>query len=174
LADGDFEHRERLLSTAEATGRRASMRARLVGIVAVIATVALAAFAANGFSGEGPDMRSVDTGYSTPRSDVHRVAAPSGPVSASRLAQASKKRKKPQFIFFETDPATVPAGGTDSGDFDCPQGKAITGYFFTTNTDTFLGLSAPTSLTSWAIGVTNNGGAPTESVLGIVCAKNVK
>src|SRR5665809_70571 len=89
LADGDFEHRERLLSTAEATGRKASMRARLVGIVAVIATVALAAFAANGFSGEGPDMRSVDTGYSTPRSDVHRVAAPSGPVSASRLAQAS-------------------------------------------------------------------------------------
>jgi hypothetical protein len=154
------------------------MRVRMFGLVAAIALVGLAALAAAGFGGEGPDIRSFDPGYSTSRidaDDVHRVAAPSAPVSTSALGEASKKKGKPKLLFFETDPATIPPGGTDSGDFPCPQGKVVTGYFFPGNAATFLGLSAPSSRTSWLLGVTNTDQATaTESILGVVCAKNVK
>lgn len=149
------------------------MRGRMVGLVALVAVVAIAAFAAQGFGGAGPELRSLDTGYSTPPMDVHQVASPSAPVGASPIARASKKRK-PRILFFETDPVAVPAGGTDGADLECPQGKVVTGYFLNDNTATFLGLSAPASRTSWAVGVTNTASTPTQSVLGIVCARNVK
>ncbi|MGH2961563.1 MAG: hypothetical protein ACRDL3_05135 [Solirubrobacterales bacterium] len=149
------------------------MRGRVVGLVALVAVVAIAAFAAQGFGGEGPQLRSLDPGYSTQPTNVHRVASPSAPVNASALAQASKKRK-PQILFFETEPVAVPGGGTDGAELDCPQGKVVTGYFLNDNTATFLGLSAPASRTRWAVGVTNTAPTPTQSVLGIVCAKNVK
>jgi hypothetical protein len=149
------------------------MRSRVIGLVTVISIVAVAAFAARGFGGEGPELRALDAGYSTPRTDVHRVTTPSAPVNASSVARASKKGK-PQILFFETDPVSVPAGGTDGAELECPQGKVVTGYFLNDNTETFLGLSAPASRTRWAVGATNTASTPTQSVLGIVCAKKVR
>jgi hypothetical protein len=155
------------------------MKARMVGVVAAVAIVALAVFAATGFGGEGEPERSVDTDYSTPRvdgSELHRVAAPSGPVSASALSQASRKKgKKPKILFFETvDPTPIPAGGAQGVDIECPNGKVLTGYFLASNEDTFLGLTAPSSLISWLVGVKNTAGTATEAIFGVVCAKGVK
>ena len=155
------------------------MKARMVGVVAVIAIVALAAFAATGFGGEDAPERSVDTEFSTPSvdgSELHRVDAPSGPVSASALGQASKKKgKKPKIIFFETvDPTPIAAGAAQGVDIECPNGKVLTGYFLTDNEDTFLGLTAPSSLASWLVGVKNPSGTATEAIFGVACAKGVR
>jgi hypothetical protein len=149
------------------------MRGRVIGLVTAVSIAAVAAFAAPGFGGEEPALRALDTAYSTPRTDVDRVSAPSAPVTASSAARASKKGK-PQILFFETDPVPVPAGATDGAELECPRGKVVTGYFVNNNTATFLGLSAPTSRTRWAIGATNTASTPAQSVLGIVCAKKVK
>jgi hypothetical protein len=149
------------------------MRVKLVGVVAAVAAVALAILAATGFGGDGPDLRSVESGYSTDQRDVHRVGTPSGQVSTSALGQASKKKGKVKLLFFETQPVAVPTGGTDAGELPCPRGKAVTGYFLTENTDTFLGASAPVSRTNWLMGVKNTG-APAQSIIGVVCATGVK
>jgi hypothetical protein len=150
------------------------VRIRVLGVVAAVVTVALAVFAAAGLGGEGPELRSVETGYSVEPRDVHRVTQPSTPVGASALGEASKKRRKVELLYFETEPMTVPGQGTDGAELPCPKGKVVTGYFLTDNTDTFLGLSAPASTTRWLIGVKNTSAAPTPSVLGIVCATGVR
>jgi hypothetical protein len=149
------------------------MRVELVGVVAAVAAVALAVFAATGFGGEGPDLRSVESDYPTDHRDVHRVDTPSGQVNAAALGQASKKKGKVKLLFFETEPRAVETGGTDGGELPCPRGKAVTGYFLTQNTDSFLGASAPVSRTAWVVGVKNTGAA-TLSIVGVVCATGVK
>jgi hypothetical protein len=149
------------------------MRVKLVGVVAAVAAVALAVFAATGFGGEAPDVRSLESGFSIDQRDVHKVGTPSGQVNTSALGQASKKKGKVKLLFFETQPVAVGTGGTDGGELPCPRGKAVTGYFLTQNQDTFLGASAPVSPTSWAVGVKNTG-APTQSIVGVVCATGVK
>ena len=149
------------------------MRVKLVGVMAAVATVALAVFAATGFGGEGPDLRSVESGYPTDQRDVHKVGTPSAPVNTSAVGQASKKKGKVKLLFFETEPQAVPTGGTDGGELPCPRGKAVTGYFLTQNTDSFLGASAPASRTAWVVGVKNTGAA-TQSIVGVVCATGVK
>ena len=149
------------------------MRVKLVGVVAAVAAVALAVFAATGFGGGGPDLRSLEGGYPTDHRDVHKVGTPSGQVDAAALGQASKKKGKVKLLFFETQPVAVPTGGTDGGELPCPRGKAVTGYFLTQNTDSFLGASAPVSRTAWVVGVKNTGAA-TQSIVGVVCATGVK
>jgi hypothetical protein len=149
------------------------MRVRLVGVVAAVAAVALAVFAATGFGGDGPDVRSLESGYPTDQRDVQRVGTPSGLVDTSALGQASKKKGKVKLLFFETQPVALPTGQTDGGELPCPRGKAVTGYFLTQNQDTFLGASAPVSRTAWVVGVKNTG-LPTQSIVGVVCATGVK
>jgi hypothetical protein len=150
------------------------MRFKLIGVVATVAAVALAVFAATGFGGDGPDVRSLESGYPTDQRDVQRVSTPSGLVDTSALGQASKKKGKVKLLFFETAPAAVEPGATDAGELPCPRGKAVTGYFLTQNTDSFLGASAPVSRTAWLVGVKNTGAAATQSIIGVVCATGVK
>ena len=150
------------------------MRVKLVGVVATVAAVGLAVFAATGFGGEGTDPRSLDSGFSTPRfdvDDIRRVEAPSGEVSASALAEASK-RKKAKITYFElAEPLPLAGNAPTGGEFPCPKGKVVNGYFLTGNEFTMLGLSAPqVDAKAWLFGVRNFDAAATQVSFGVACA----
>jgi hypothetical protein len=150
------------------------MRVRTIGVVAGIVAAGLAVFAATGFGDGKAELRSFDTEFSTQRGEVHRVAQPSGAVSASATGRASKA-KKAKLLFFETINPIAVGGNSELGtDLECPRGKVVTGYFLPTNTFTMLGLSAPSSRTSWSLGVRNFTVAGAQVIFGIVCENGVK
>lgn len=152
------------------------MRVRTIGVTAGIVTAGLALFAATGFGGNEAELRSLDPEFSTQRAEVHRVAQPSGQVSAAATGRASKKAKKAKLLFFETtDPIVAAAGGDAAATLKCPRGKVVTGYFLAENTLTMLGLTAPgAQRNTWLLGVHNFGGTAAQVVFGIVCETGVK
>jgi hypothetical protein len=151
------------------------MRVRTIAVTVGVVSAGLALFVATGFGDDEADLRSFGAAYSTPRAEIHRVGQPSGQVSAAATGRTSKKAKKAKLQFFETvTPVAVGGNAAVGRDLVCPRGKVVTGYFLPDNTSTVLGLSAPSSRTSWTLGVRNLDPAGAQVIFGIVCETGVK
>jgi hypothetical protein len=152
------------------------MRVRMIVVVAAVAAAGLAVFAASGVGGQGSDLRSLEPGFPTERvhaEDLHRVAAPSGQISPSALAEASKK-KKGKITYFVTNPLPLAGSTADAGDLPCPKGKAVNGFYLADNEFTLLASSAPSvNARRWLVAVRNFDAAPTQVVLGVACARGL-
>ena len=124
--------------------------------------------------GSGPvEIRSVE---------AKPVAGPTGttPGVAARTA-AKKKRKRPQVIYLETEPQTLPtAGKTGFVIGNCRRrAKALNGYYFIEGQFNGFGLEnegdSPSGVRRWAFYLENETTAPISGVtFGLVCLKNVR
>jgi hypothetical protein len=119
--------------------------------------------------------------------DVHAVQAHrvSGPASASGLGRVASRpakpsTKKPQLIYLETDPLTLPVGPTGQVVEVCPgSAKAINGYYFAKDVTSGFGLvdegDSPAGLRRWSFYLKNETAAPISNVtFGMICIKGVK
>jgi hypothetical protein len=155
----------------------------------VALALAVAAIGASGVlagdtdQGPGQDPTDIDV----QALHAHRV---SGPASASELGKVagrpakpnSKKLKpsKPQLIYLETDPLTLPPGPTGQVVEACPgSAKAINGYYFAQNVTNGFGLvnegDSPAGLRRWSFYLKNETTAPISNVtFGMICIKGVR
>jgi hypothetical protein len=147
------------------------MRYRLIGVGAAVAVTGLGVFVAVGLGGGGTGLRA---GEGIDRVAVHPMTQPSG-ATASSVAGASGTIEQPVIKFFETDAIPIAADEEQAARLPCPRRHTVLGgYFDTSAAGMFLDLSRPFSTRKWDIGVFNASGSAEETILGIVCAKNVK
>jgi len=112
-----------------------------------------------------------------------RVDGPSGEAFgrvAARPSKHAQKTSKPQLIYLETDPLTLPPGPTGQVVQVCPgSSKAINGYYFTKGVGTGFGLvnegDSPAGLRKWSFYLKNETTAPIANVtFGMICIKGVR
>jgi hypothetical protein len=151
-----------------------------VGVVAALAAAGAGVVLAGG-SGDGPgqgagpgEMRAVE---------AKRVAAPTSFPASGRAATASPRpqRKRPQVIYLETEPQTLPAGKTGFVIGNCaPKAKALSGYYFVPGQFNGFGLEnegdSPAGERRWAFYL--DAEAPSTGVggvvFGLVCMKGIR
>ncbi|MFL5869971.1 MAG: hypothetical protein ACJ75R_02755 [Solirubrobacterales bacterium] len=160
------------------------MRWRLItaAATAALATAALGVagvLAGDTDNGPGQDAR----GLNIQVADATRVDGPSGGAAARIAARPSKhaqKATKPQLIYLETDPLTLPPGPTGQIVQVCPgSSKAINGYYFAKGVGTGFGLvnegDSPAGLRKWSFYLKNETTAPIANVtFGMICIKGVR
>ena len=149
----------------------------------VTLALAVAAIGASGVlagdtdEGPGQDPSDVDV----QAIHAHRV---SGPAAAGLGRVAARPAKpsstKPQLIYLETDPLTLPPGPTGQVVEVCPgSAKAINRYYSATDVTTGFGLvnegDSPAGLRRWSFYLKNETAAPISNVtFGMICIKGVR
>jgi hypothetical protein len=152
----------------------------------VVATLAIAAIGASGVlagdtdPGPGQDLGDVDVQVV----HAHQVSGPASAAALGRVASPSAKPKptstKPQLIYLETDPLTLPPGPTGQVVEVCPgSAKAINGYYFAKDVTTGFGLvnegDSPAGLRRWSFYLKNETTVPIANVtFGMICIKGVR
>jgi hypothetical protein len=150
----------------------------------VVFALAIAAIGASGVlagdtdQGPGQDPGDVDVHAV----QAHRVNGPASPSRLGRVASRPPKpsTKKPQLIYLETDPLTLPPGPTGQVVEVCPgSAKAINGYYFAKDVTTGFGLvdegDSPAGLRRWSFYLKNETTAPIANVtFGMICIKGVR
>jgi hypothetical protein len=150
----------------------------------VVLALTVAAIGASGVlagdtdQGPGQDPSDVDV-------QALQAKRVTGPASASGLGRVASRpahptSKKPQLIYLETDPITLPPGPTGQVVEVCPgTARAINGYFFAKNVTTGFGLvdegDSPAGLRRWSFYLKNETTAPISNVtFGMICVKGVR
>ena len=160
------------------------MKWRLTAAAAV-AALATAAIGVTGvFAGDtdnGPGQDPADLAVRV--AHATRVDGPSGGALgriAAKQSKHSQKAPKPQLIYLETDPLTIPTGQTGQVVQVCPgSSRAINGYYFTKGVGTGFGLvnegDSPARLRKWSFYLKNETTAPIANVtFGMICIKGVR
>jgi hypothetical protein len=160
------------------------MRWRLTaaGAAAALATAAIGVtgvFAGDTDNAPGQDPGDIDVQVA----HASRVDGSSGGALgeiAGKRSKPSQKVPKPQLIYLETDPLTLPTGQTGQVVQVCPgSSRAINGYYFTKGVGTGFGLvnegDSPAGLRKWSFYLKNETTAPIENVtFGMICLKGVR
>jgi hypothetical protein len=151
------------------------------GVALALAVAAIGAsgvFAGDTDEGPGQDLGDVDV----QAVHAHRVSGPASASAVGRVASRPSKptSTKPQLIYLETDPLTLPPGPTGQVVEVCPgSAKAINGYYFAKDVTTGFGLvdegDSPAGLRRWSFYLNNETPAPISNVtFGMICIKGVR
>ncbi len=162
------------------------MRSKLT-TATVAATLAIAAMGASGVlagdTDQGPGQDPADIGMNV--ADATRVSGPQGPSGIAGAARPSNhkpqpKPAKPQLIYLETDPLTIPPGRSGQVVEACPgSSRAINGYYFAKGIGAGFGLAnegdSPAGLRRWSFYLNNTTTVDIGNVtFGMVCIKGVR
>jgi hypothetical protein len=151
------------------------------GVALALTVAAIGAsgvFAGDTDQGPGQDPSDIDV-------QVVHAQRVSGPASASGLGRVASRpskplAKKPQLIYLETDPLTLPPGPTGQVVEVCPgTARAINGYYFAKGVTSGFGLvdegDSPAGLRRWSFYLKNETTAPISNVtFGMICIKGVR
>jgi hypothetical protein len=136
-------------------------------------------FAGDTGNGPGQDPSDVDIQVA----HASRVDGPSGGAlgrTAGKQSKPTQKVPKPQLIYLETNPLTLPTGQTGQVVQVCPgSSRAINGYYFTKGVGTGFGLvnegDSPAGLRKWSFYLKNETTSPIANVtFGMICLKGVR